>query len=373
MKRNGAYLLLVQTCHGALAFRNQKFFCPQQGSRAFLQARHDGQSAVTRGLHSLAVLTCLDAQSYEKARQALARVTGVSWLTRQTLCNWVQKAAAHLDKSLKAQAQQRADRLLPPLADTVDVYDPQTSEVNSFADGILVKAQKPTHEPQGEAKQAKPCQFHQSYFGLAPRRDGSYAFALASTDGTVGLSGALRTFVCQHWQDAPEALALVAITDGARDLRQILGAAFGEQGVIVLDWFHLRKKVCECASMRVSTKQARTQLKKQLLGLVFAGQVRAALQVVASLPVRNALLHTKLMAYLTNHAHEIPDYGRRARAGKTIGSGRMEKGVDQVIGVRQKDQGMSWSQRGSYALGILTAYRANGHWDQLWNTSEMKA
>jgi hypothetical protein len=48
-----------------------------------------------------------------------------------------------------------------------------------------------------------------------------------------------------------------------------------------------------------------------------------------------------LMTYLEKHREEIIDYGRRQRAGKPIGSGRIEKGVDQVIGVRQKHKGMS--------------------------------
>lgn len=47
------------------------------------------------------------------------------------------------------------------------------------------------------------------------------------------------------------------------------------------------------------------------------------------------------------------DYERRQTAGKTIGSGRMEKAVDQVIGYRQKDRGMSWTQAGTRALALL--------------------
>src|SRR5215813_896487 len=35
-----------------------------------------------------------------------------------------------------------------------------------------------------------------------------------------------------------------------------------------------------------------------------------------------------------------------------MGRGRMEKGVDQVIGVRQQHKGMSWNPTGSKALGI---------------------
>lgn len=373
MKCNGTYLLLVQTRHGQFSFRNQKFYDKEQGSRAFLQARADYASAVTRGLEALAISTCLLSASYQKACQMLSEVTGESFLTRQTLCNWVAKTAKRLDKRLREDAKNAKEYPLPPLSAAVDVYDASTPEVIVFEDGILVKAQKPTHEKQGEVRTPKPAQFHQSYFSLAPRRDGSYQFVLGTSDGSVPLSTALRAFIAQHWQVGEDPLPLVAITDGAKDLHNDLFAAFGPRLVTILDWFHLRKKVCELCSMLVSTREARTQLKKQMLALLFHGKVPEALSVLAHLPVRNALMHTKLVSYLTNRAHTIIDYARRAQARKTIGSGRMEKGVDQVIGIRQKDKGMSWSKSGSYALGMLTAYHANGDWDQLWTTDTSAA
>lgn len=370
MKCNGTYWLQVQTRHGEFNFPNQKFHSPEQGSSAFLKATEDCQSAVTRGLTALAVETCMDAQSYTKSRQALSEVTGESLLCRQTLCNWVKKTADRIDKLITEQVAETAEIPMPPLAAKIDLYDPKTLELQIFEDGILVKAQKPTHEKQGEPRKDKPYQFCQSYFGLVPLPDGRYQFVMGSSDDTVSLSDCLRSFVCRHWSASSEPLPLVAITDGARDLRKDLHSAFGEITVL-LDWYHLRKKTCECASMLVSTKEARTELKKKLLKLLYHGQVPEALQVLADLPIRNAMMHNKLITYLTNHAHEIIDYERRSKAQKTIGSGRMEKGVDQVIGQRQKDRGMSWSKRGSYALGQLTAYRANGQWGQLWTTSEM--
>ncbi len=59
-------------------------------------------------------------------------------------------------------------------------------------------------------------------------------------------------------------------------------------------------------------------------------------------------------------------YGRRQATGKPIGSGRMEKAVDQVIGMRQKKKGMSWSKQGSRALAALKIAELNGQWQQLF-------
>ncbi len=58
----------------------------------------------------------------------------------------------------------------------------------------------------------------------------------------------------------------------------------------------------------------------------------------------------------------------RRQTGKTIGSGRRSKGVDIVIGHRQKHKGMSWSSLGSKALAILKVTECNGKWRQTWLT-----
>jgi hypothetical protein len=65
-------------------------------------------------------------------------------------------------------------------------------------------------------------------------------------------------------------------------------------------------------------------------------------------------------------AAEIMDDGRRQRAGKPIGSGRMEQGVEQVMGARQQPKGMRWSPTGSQALGILKVVELHQQWEQLW-------
>ena len=51
---------------------------------------------------------------------------------------------------------------------------------------------------------------------------------------------------------------------------------------------------------------------------------------------------SELISYLEKHQAEIINYNRRSRAGKTIGSGQMEKGVDLAVGRRQKHKAMSW-------------------------------
>ena len=78
----------------------------------------------------------------------------------------------------------------------------------------------------------------------------------------------------------------------------------------------------------------------------------------------------ELIGYIEKHQAEIINYKRRQQAGKVIGSGRIEKGCDQVIGHRQKKKGMSWSERGSKSLGILKVAEINNKWRELWFANE---
>lgn len=73
----------------------------------------------------------------------------------------------------------------------------------------------------------------------------------------------------------------------------------------------------------------------------------------------------ELIGYLQKHQAEIVDYERRQQVGKPIGSGRVEKGVDRVVGHCQKKKGMSWRSVGSHALAILKVIELNGQWQQL--------
>ena len=136
---------------------------------------------------------------------------------------------------------------------------------------------------------------------------------------------------------------------------------------LILDWYHLDKKVGELMSMVARNKQEKAIHVARLLDHLWHGRTEAALAYLRrEVQAKNPEPLAALVTYLEKHRAEIINYGRRQRAGKPIGSGRMEKGVDQVIGARQKHKGMSWSPTGSKALGILKVVELNQQWEQLW-------
>ncbi|MBV8885401.1 MAG: hypothetical protein JO235_15600 [Chroococcidiopsidaceae cyanobacterium CP_BM_RX_35] len=100
---------------------------------------------------------------------------------------------------------------------------------------------------------------------------------------------------------------------------------------------------------------------------LWLGLVDNALEYLRTqVTVRNQEKWSELVGYLEKHQVEIVNYNRRRRAGKTIGSGRMEKGVDLTVGRRQKKKAMSWRPLGSRALSLLRIVELNRQWQQLW-------
>jgi hypothetical protein len=51
---------------------------------------------------------------------------------------------------------------------------------------------------------------------------------------------------------------------------------------------------------------------------------------------------------------------------KVVGSGRVEKACDNVIGKRQQHKAMSWSKLGSRSLAILKMVELNSRWFDIW-------
>jgi hypothetical protein len=92
------------------------------------------------------------------------------------------------------------------------------------------------------------------------------------------------------------------------------------------------------------------------LGLLWRGEVNTALVKLHGYIYRNAVKWEELVNYLVKNESHLIDYARRQGAGKTIGSGRMEKAGDLLVARRQKEKGMSWSAKGSRAMAVLTAH-----------------
>ena len=96
----------------------------------------------------------------------------------------------------------------------------------------------------------------------------------------------------------------------------------------------------------------KTILSYYLLHCLWRGEVDNAMNIIEQIEVSDTRKKWKkeLSAYLEKHRPEIINYEKRKGIGKSIGSGRVENGVKQTAGQRQKHKGMSWSKAGSKSL-----------------------
>lgn len=316
--------------------------------------------------------------SYEEVAGLVERLTGERLLSDQAIWNLVVAQAVALSQRWSAETPQ-----VEPIETAAGVawYDSQRPEVLVLSDAIQVKqqkprryraAQKPAEEPQRERVRVN------TDVWMVQCAEGGFRYLTAGINQTgqeiMSVEARVRHCLQTEYGSRPAPLPVVAITDGAKAIRCQLATIFGHPIPVILDWYHLEKKIWELMSSAARNKTEKETHVSALLKLLWRGRTTAALKYLhTQVATKSERWLAALCTYLEKHEPEIIDYERRQKAGKSIGSGRMEKGVDQVIGARQKSKGMSWSPTGSKALGILKVVELNGQWNQFWFSEKAAA
>lgn len=300
---------------------------------------------------------------FSQVQQLLFEHSGERLLSEDGLWRICQTEAQKLDEQQEQIIEQSGHLPEVSYRAAADIYNPEVAEAVIFTDAIGVKAQKPTRQKAGEAKVAKVEKRHDTDVMILPRPDGGEHFVCEGLNSKWSMVEAADAYLKQNWSrdsNGANTLApLVALTDGAKSIRADLLALFGQNVRVILDWYHLKTRVYQQLSMVAHGKKEREGWQNSLLPLLWCGEVESALEFLWGLKARNASALSDLVGYLEKHRSEIIDYSLRQQAGKPIGSGRMEKGVDQVIGRRQKGKGMSWTKLGTRALALLTCAELN--------------
>lgn len=299
----------------------------------------------------------LNRLSFADAAQTLRQVQGERAISEDGLWRFVKQQAQEEDRIVAASIASSADLPLPAFTAVADVYAPEGVEFVVYTDGICVKAQKPTREKVGQQKKVKPDKRHDTDVLLLPRKDGRAFYVCEGVSDTWSLVEATQSFLRTEYSG--EALSVLALSDGAKSIRQDLADLFGSEVRIILDWYHLSKRVYAGLSLAAHGKQERQNWEHEVLGYLWRGRVSEALAFLLGLQARNPSALQDLIGYIQKHQDEIIDYQSRKQSGKPIGSGPAEKAVDQVVGRRQKDQGMSWTRTGSRSLALLKVAELN--------------
>lgn len=296
--------------------------------------------------------------SYPSMSALLASQTGID-MSASGLEQWVVGQAARRSDVWEASVAETA--LVPlPVVEGIDVYNAESKEIKVFVDDVGVKAQKPHRQRERLETDAK--RLDTTVVLVEDKLGHSQCLTPGMEDSPLEQESNLqkRLAATLRGQYGQQALPIVAITDGARSIRLFLVAVFGPGGCIILDWYHLQKKVTDLLSMIAVNKGEKQQYVQQISALLWRGEVQKARASIESMPqVKNTLKQAELLGYLAKHEKEIIDYERRKSIGKTIGSGMVEKANDVIVAKRQKKKGMSWSKKGSRALAILKVEQLN--------------
>ncbi len=377
---NGTNVVKLKTIHGQFDFRLQKYLVKGKSCNYFDLTSQLTTGNTSHGLQEL-VAYYSNRLSYQEVEDLVERISGEKLLSDQKIWEIVVNKAVEVSRKWQQEIQeiQQEIKSESQIAPTVDIYDPLPKEILLFDDGIGVKKQKENRSKNqdvviGEAdesgqKQKRKTVITDVVILQTPKGSFEYLTSPINNQGQplIPLEEIIKCKLKSYYQKDNFPLPIVAITDGASNIRKRL-YTLNEQGItLILDWYHLCKKLREFLSMITRNKAEKTEHSKFLFCHLWRGNTSDVLTYLKTqIKARNQQKLDELITYITKHESEIINYELRRQAGKTIGSGRMEKGVDTVIGHRQKHKGMSWSGLGSKALAILKVTECNGQWRQTW-------
>jgi hypothetical protein len=324
--------------------------------------------------------------SYQEVEKLVMRLTGDRQLSDQKIWQIVNGKMVEISQAWQIEVEKTLGNQalsFPKIQDKIDIYDGESREVIVLEDAIQVRGQKENRIKKQNVNQEKPAQTAEkepsprvfTHVVMLQKHNQAFEYIAAPVDEkgqeTASLPEVLKSRVIQEYGAELTPVPVVAITDGAQTIRQHLHLVFGVMLVIILDWYHLGKKVRELMSMIARNKDEKTVHLKFIFYHLWRGEVNTVIEYLKTeVQPKNEEKHHELINYLDKHRKEIIDYRRRKKAGKIIGSGYIEKGCDQVVGHRQKKKGMSWRNAGSRGLGILRVVELNHQWEHFWFPTE---
>lgn len=252
------------------------------------------------------------------------------------------------------------------LKNPVPYEDPQHT-VNIAADDVCVKKQEETRQNIPET--GKRQYVHNSVIHVF-KGDQSY------TLNSYSIKSALCFLLAFLFHNNLIGNRFQFFTDGHKSLNQTILKQFKwfSNIGIILDWYHLTKKIKEQLSLGMKGRTVRNQLVKRVLPLLWYGLTDKAiglLQETDSHDIKNQATMDKLIQYLVRNKPYIPCYAVRKKLGLRNSSSIGEKMNDLLVSNRQKHNGMSWSKDGSLALATVTALKFNQEYSNWFEKREL--
>jgi hypothetical protein len=289
------------------------------------------------------------------------------------ICKWSREKVAqedfkHMQEHMDSDTVRAAAKSLKLEDGSYDPSDYERHGVNISSDEVGVKRQTESR-PRGDGK-AQPKRVENTVIHVEMANetaDPSVASSSSYILNSLSVSGAFRLLLGFLCANDLLGRTLVFFADGARNLNAAISAMFGHANVkIILDWYHLRKKMEETLSRICNNRTYRNEMLQKAMPTLWRGDVDAAVALLKLMDagmVKDRGAQDYLIGYLERVRATIPNYMLRAALGLRNSSNRGEKANDLVVANRQKHNGMSWSDAGSAALASISAVLYNNELD----------
>ena len=323
LRCNGTGSIIIKTLNGPFPFKNQRFLennCDQT-SHTYLGLTNQFEDGYTsEGLKELSTYYA-NRLSYEEVEELVKRTTGEKQYRSQSVQNTVVDKALEVSKQVESEALSVLDDslCLPEIDQEVDLYDAQAQEVLIFVDGIGVKKQSESRVSsktaivEAESDTENGGSFVSSNVVLLETKAGDFEYITSAInkqgEELLPLSDIVKSKVIKEYGNDVEPLKMVAISDGAKNIRTMLMAVFGVVIVIILDWYHLCKKVRGFMSMIARNKQEKAEHLEFLRYNLWHGQTQEVLDYLRNkVKAKNDSILQQLIGYIEKHQEEIIDY-----------------------------------------------------------------
>lgn len=294
--------------------------------------------------------------SYEQTERLVESRMGNDKLSDQRVFHIVSEYAKAIKLEQEIQIKSCESIAYNCEAEAVDIYDSESKEVIFLSDGVCVSEQK--HIRDGVKKVGKKrttTDVMMLQTSLSDKKAYKTIVAAAGIDAVKLVQSELLV----AYGKEVKLLPIVAISDGARSIKNENREIFGNKVVHILDWYHLQAKVHQLMSQIATSKALKEECSALIMNYLWSGKVIQAVLVLRFMFAKNEAKRAELVGYLEKNETHIIDYEKRKAAGKIIGSGRTEKQNDVLVSKRQKRKAMAWSPQGSQNLAIVTAYHRN--------------
>ena len=297
-----------------------------------------------------------------EAAEAFGTENGPALSAEQKL--WEDKVA---EKVAEINAQRKPSEQIGRLEDLPKMESSKDRCCYISIDDIGVKHQKETRA----GNNTRSAKYVENTVVHIQSGEGSYCLTAPSMDSAFQI---LVAFLLSNGLMRKDSLVFLA--DGARDIKCHIEKYFSFRPyVLILDWYHLKKKCKELISSSVKgTIEEKRGHVQDLLRMLWVGNVKGALSYLEALDgsqVKSAYWLGELTGYLQRKEGQIACYALRHELGFRVSSNRVEKANDLLVAQRQKHNGMSWSFEGSSSLASITMVMQNGEMDQWLRTRSL--